>query len=122
MPPKAPAGAVLLRQRRIRVLCQGAATPGPELFWTGDTFTNDWTGTGWGTFTLDDLSAGNHQVNLDVNTAPGPGSTYYLNETRNNGGQDDALGARSGIYLRHAHPATGARPAVRSGSAAAPRG
>ena len=60
--------------------------------WTGDTFTNDWTGTGWGTFTLDDLSAGNHQVALDVNTVPGPGTTYYLNETRNNGG-------RIGIYF-----------------------
>jgi hypothetical protein len=54
--------------------------------WTGDTFTTDWTGTGWGTFTLDDLSAGNHQVALDINTVPGPGSTYYLNETRNHGG------------------------------------
>ena len=54
--------------------------------WTGDTFTTDWTGTGWGTFTLDDLRAGNHQVSLDINTVPGPGSTYYLNETRNNGG------------------------------------
>jgi hypothetical protein len=54
--------------------------------WTGDTFTTGWTGTGWGTFTVDDLSAGNHQVALDINTVPGPGSTYYLNETRNNGG------------------------------------
>ncbi len=54
--------------------------------WTGHTFTNDWTGTGWGTFTLHHLSAGNHQVALDINTVPGPGSTYYLNETRNHGG------------------------------------
>ncbi len=54
--------------------------------WTGDTFTTDRTGTGWNTFTLDDLSAGNHQVALDINTVPGPGVTYYLNETRNNGG------------------------------------
>jgi hypothetical protein len=53
---------------------------------TGDTFTTGWTGTGWGTFTVDDLSAGNHQVALDINTVPGSGSTYYLNETRNNGG------------------------------------
>jgi hypothetical protein len=54
--------------------------------WTGDTFTTDWTGTGWGTFTLDHLSAGNHRVALDINTVPGPGVTYYLNETRNHGG------------------------------------
>jgi hypothetical protein len=54
--------------------------------WTGDTLTTGWSGTGSGTFTLDDLSAGNHQVNLDINTVPGPGITYYINETRNNGG------------------------------------
>jgi hypothetical protein len=39
-----------------------------------------------GIFILDDLSAGNHQVDLDINTVPGPGTTYYLNETRNHGG------------------------------------
>jgi hypothetical protein len=30
-------------------------------------FVPNWSGTGWGTFTLDDLSAGNHQVALDIN-------------------------------------------------------
>jgi hypothetical protein len=35
---------------------------------------------------LDDLNAGNNPVDLDINTVPGPGSTCYLNETRNNGG------------------------------------
>jgi hypothetical protein len=54
--------------------------------WTGDTFTIDGSGTGSGTFTLDGLGAGNHQLNLDINTVPGAGITYYLNETRNNGG------------------------------------
>jgi hypothetical protein len=46
--------------------------------WTGHRFTNDWTGTGSGTFTLRHLSAGNHQVALHINTVPGPGSTYVM--------------------------------------------
>jgi hypothetical protein len=51
--------------------------------WTGHTFTTDWTGTGWGTFTVHHLSAGNHEMAIDINTVPGAGSTYYLNATRN---------------------------------------
>jgi hypothetical protein len=72
-------------QRRVTFQMAYALDAG-SWTWTGDTFTTDRSGTGWGTFTLDDLSAGNHQVNLDINTVPGPGITYYINETRNNGG------------------------------------
>jgi hypothetical protein len=28
-----------------------------------------------------DLAAGNHEVKLDINNTPSPGSTYYVNET-----------------------------------------
>ena len=50
-----------------------------------DTFTTGWSGTGWGAFTVDDISAGVHQVALDINPVVA-GGTYYLNQTRNNGG------------------------------------
>jgi hypothetical protein len=62
------------------------ALDGGSWVWTGHTFITDRTGTGRGTFTLHNLSAGNHRVDLDINTVPGPGITYYINETRNNGG------------------------------------
>jgi len=60
--------------------------------WTlQNTFTTDWSGTGWDAFTLDDLSPGDHQVALDINTV-GVGGTYYLNVSRNDGGT-------SGMYF-----------------------
>jgi hypothetical protein len=48
--------------------------------------TTDWFGSGSVSFTVDDLAAGNHVAALDINNTPSPGATYYLNETRNNGG------------------------------------
>jgi hypothetical protein len=50
-----------------------------------DTFTTGWNGTGGGTFTVDDVSAGAHQVALDINPAAG-GGTYYLDLSREAGG------------------------------------
>jgi hypothetical protein len=52
----------------------------------GAFITTDWFGSGSVSFTVDDLAAGNHVVALDINNTPSPGATYYLNETRNNGG------------------------------------
>lgn len=50
-----------------------------------DTFTTGWSGTGGGTFTVDDVSAGPHQVALDINPVAG-GGTYYLDLSRDAGG------------------------------------
>ena len=72
-------------QRRVTFQMAYALDAG-SWTWTGDTITTDRSGTGSGTFILDGLSAGNHQVHLDINTVPGAGITYYLNETSNNGG------------------------------------
>jgi hypothetical protein len=74
----------LIRTNRRRLTFQSAYSldTGPWI-WTGDTFTTHRTGTGWGTFTVEHLSAGDHQVAIDINTVPGAGSTYYLNATRN---------------------------------------
>ena len=72
-------------QRRTTLQMAYSLDQGPWT-WTGDTIITDWTGTGRGTFTLTGLSAGNHRVDLDINTVPGAGITYYINETRNNGG------------------------------------
>ena len=72
-------------QRRVTFQMAYALDAG-SWTWTGDTFATDRSGSGSGTFTLDGLSAGNHQVHLDINTVPGAGITYYLNETSNNGG------------------------------------
>jgi hypothetical protein len=56
------------------------------LVWTGVFFTTDWIGNGSISFTLDGLAAGNHEVKLDINNTPSPGSTYYVNETYNHNG------------------------------------
>jgi hypothetical protein len=54
--------------------------------WTAsEIFTTDRSGTGGGAVTVDDVTAGAHQVALDINTV-GPGRTYYLNMSRNYGG------------------------------------
>ena len=45
--------------------------------WTGAFVTTDWRGTGSVSFTIDGLSAGVHEVAIDVNNTPSPGSTYY---------------------------------------------
>ena len=54
--------------------------------WTGVYFTTDWAGNGSASFTVDDLATGNHEVDLDINNTPSPGSTYYMNETFNHNG------------------------------------
>jgi hypothetical protein len=55
-------------------------------------FTTDWAGSGSTRFTIHDVAAGDHQVGIDINDTPYPGSTYYLNGTRNNNGS-------GGIYF-----------------------
>src|ERR1700689_3345388 len=48
-------------QRRTTFQMAYALDGGPWV-WTGDTFTTDWSGTGWGPFPPGALRAGNHQV------------------------------------------------------------
>jgi hypothetical protein len=54
--------------------------------WTDAFIRTGWDGSGSASFALHGLAAGIHDVMLDINNTPAPGSTYYLNETHNYGG------------------------------------
>jgi len=54
--------------------------------WPGVFFTTDRAGNGSVSFTITGLAAGNHDITLDINNTPSPGSTYFMNETFNHNG------------------------------------